>query len=195
MVRLVNAYPYEITLIALGPLTNIALAMKMDTSFSSKLQYLIWMGDTTGKISGANYAPYFDPAANNIVFSTSDVPVILLDWNLVSLQVPTDVAWRTNVLGKLNSAQVKFLNKIENESITTFREWIVPSAKCMAVATHPSLVTKATYVRIDATIDATLSNGAFIVDFNNATGKPQNCILVQSMNVEGFKSDLLKYFK
>ena len=41
--------PGEITLVALGPLTNIALAIRLDPAFGSKLKDVIIMG---GSIEG-----------------------------------------------------------------------------------------------------------------------------------------------
>ena len=49
LIRLANERPGEITLVAVGPLTNIALAMKLDPDFSKKLKELIIMG---GNIEG-----------------------------------------------------------------------------------------------------------------------------------------------
>ena len=37
----------EITLVAMGPLTNLALAYRLDDSFSSKLHKLVIMGGNT----------------------------------------------------------------------------------------------------------------------------------------------------
>ena len=49
LIRMANERPGEITLVAVGPLTNIALAMKLDPDFSKKLKELIIMG---GNIEG-----------------------------------------------------------------------------------------------------------------------------------------------
>ena len=49
LILMANERPGEITLVAVGPLTNIALAMKLDPDFSKKLKELIIMG---GNIEG-----------------------------------------------------------------------------------------------------------------------------------------------
>lgn len=44
MIRLVNQFPNELTLVALGPLTNIALAIRLDPTFPQKIKHLTVMG-------------------------------------------------------------------------------------------------------------------------------------------------------
>ncbi len=49
LIRMAYERPGEITLVAIGPLTNLALATKMDPEFSTKLKELVIMG---GNIEG-----------------------------------------------------------------------------------------------------------------------------------------------
>ena len=44
MISEVNKYPNEITLIAIGPLTNIAKAIERDKTFSTKVKRIVYMG-------------------------------------------------------------------------------------------------------------------------------------------------------
>lgn len=67
--------PDEITLVALGPLTNIALAIRLYPSFLDKLQQLIILGGSTEGLGmgkpGIEFNFLADPAANFIVFNSS----------------------------------------------------------------------------------------------------------------------------
>jgi inosine-uridine nucleoside N-ribohydrolase len=47
MIRLCRQYPGEVTLIALGPLTNVALACKLDEGFAGSVKAMVIMGGTT----------------------------------------------------------------------------------------------------------------------------------------------------
>lgn len=71
IIQLVKASPHEITLVPVGPLTNIALAVQKDPSIVPLVKEVILMG---GSISGGNVNAaaeaniYNDPEAAQIVF-------------------------------------------------------------------------------------------------------------------------------
>lgn len=84
MVRAVRSHPGEVTIIALGALTNISLAMKMDTTFSKNVGRIVVMGGAihvSGNISPvAEFNIANDPHAADQVFSSSaDITLIPLD--------------------------------------------------------------------------------------------------------------------
>jgi purine nucleosidase len=72
IIDLVHKYPNEITIIPIGPLTNIALAVRKDPSIVPLVKDVVLMG---GSISGGNvngaaeYNIYQDPEAASIVFN------------------------------------------------------------------------------------------------------------------------------
>ncbi len=72
IIDLVHKYPNEITLIPIGPLTNIAMAVRKDPSIVPLVKGVVIMG---GSISGGNvngaaeYNIYQDPEAASIVFN------------------------------------------------------------------------------------------------------------------------------
>ena len=47
MIRLCKQYPSEVTLVAVGPLTNVALACKLDEGFAGSVKEMVIMGGTT----------------------------------------------------------------------------------------------------------------------------------------------------
>ena len=72
IIELVHRYPHEITLIPVGPLTNIALAVSKDPSMVSLVKDIVIMGGsiTGGNVNGAAEANiYNDPEAAAIVFN------------------------------------------------------------------------------------------------------------------------------
>jgi purine nucleosidase len=72
IIDLVHKYPHELVLIPIGPLTNIALAVRKDPSIAALVKGVVLMG---GSISGGNvngaaeYNIYQDPEAASIVFN------------------------------------------------------------------------------------------------------------------------------
>jgi inosine-uridine nucleoside N-ribohydrolase len=72
IIELIHKYPHEITLIPVGPLTNIALAVSKDPSIAFLVKDIVIMGGsiTGGNVNGAAEANiYNDPEAAQIVFN------------------------------------------------------------------------------------------------------------------------------
>jgi inosine-uridine nucleoside N-ribohydrolase len=72
IIELIHKYPHEITLIPVGPLTNIALAVSKDPSIAELTKNIVIMGGsiTGGNVNGAAEANiYNDPEAAQIVFN------------------------------------------------------------------------------------------------------------------------------
>ena len=78
--KIVHKYPHEVTLITLGPLTNIATALSSDPELAGMVRGLTMMG---GSLSGGNITPaaefniYVDPEAARIVFQ-SGIPITMV---------------------------------------------------------------------------------------------------------------------
>lgn len=71
IIEMVHKYPHELTLIPVGPLTNIALAVSKDPSIVPLVKDIVIMGGsiTGGNVDGAAEANiYNDPEAASIVF-------------------------------------------------------------------------------------------------------------------------------
>jgi inosine-uridine nucleoside N-ribohydrolase len=78
--RIVLEHPGEVTLIGLGPLTNLALALRSEPGLAKAIKSIVLMG---GSLSGGNVTPaaefnfYVDPEAASIVFN-SGVPITMV---------------------------------------------------------------------------------------------------------------------
>jgi inosine-uridine nucleoside N-ribohydrolase len=78
--QIVRKYPGEVTLIPVGPLTNIATALNTDSELAGMVKSIVMMG---GSLSGGNITPaaefnvYVDPEAARIVFQ-SGIPITMV---------------------------------------------------------------------------------------------------------------------
>jgi purine nucleosidase len=118
IIEMVHKYPHEITLIPVGPLTNIALAVSKDPSISGLVKDIVIMGGsiTGGNVNGAAEANiYNDPEAAQIVFNAG--------WMVT--MVGSDVGERTLItrkyLAELQSShgpQSDFIAKIADFYLT-----------------------------------------------------------------------------
>ena len=90
--EVVRKYPGEITLITIGPLTNIATALNADPTLGSQIKGLVMMG---GSLSGGNITPaaefniYVDPEAARIVFQ-SGIPITMVGLDVTRKTSLTD---------------------------------------------------------------------------------------------------------
>lgn len=81
--RIVGQSPGEVSIVAIGPLTNLALALRADSQLASQIRSITIMG---GSLSGGNITPaaefnsYVDPEAAEIVYrSGARITMIGLD--------------------------------------------------------------------------------------------------------------------
>src|ERR1700734_4541939 len=82
--HIVREDPHEITIVAIGPLTNIALALRADPELAAMIPAIVIMG---GSLSGGNMTPaaefnfYVDPEAARIVFDAG-IPLTMVGLNV-----------------------------------------------------------------------------------------------------------------
>ena len=89
LVGTVMQNPGQVTILALGPLTNIAMAMRMDVNFARSVKQLVIMGGAIASLpdGGGNHTPnaefnfYVDPEAAQIVLR-SGIPIVLSPMNV-----------------------------------------------------------------------------------------------------------------
>ena len=118
IIEMIHKYPHAITLIPVGPLTNIALAVSKDPSIAGLVKDIVIMGGsiTGGNVNGAAEANiYNDPEAAQIVFNAG--------WMVT--MVGSDVGERTLItrkyLAQLQSShgpQSDFIAKIADFYLT-----------------------------------------------------------------------------
>ena len=100
--RIVRAHPGEITIVAVGPLTNIATLLRSDPEVVGMIPQIVIMG---GSLSGGNITPaaefnlYVDPEAARVVFD-SGIPL-----TMVGLDVTEKVLLREEHIRMLERAQ------------------------------------------------------------------------------------------
>jgi purine nucleosidase/pyrimidine-specific ribonucleoside hydrolase len=83
--ELSRAYAGELTVIATGPLTNVAAALILDPAFAQRVASLVFMGGavaTQGNVTSvAEFNAYVDPEAVQVVISSG------IDYTMVGLDV------------------------------------------------------------------------------------------------------------
>jgi len=109
--KLASQHPNELTLIAVGPLTNVALALHRDLEGMKKLKEVVIMGGAV-RVKG-NVTPYaefnifVDPLAARMVFK-SGLPITL---------VPLDVTHQVCLTSRVMEERVKPLNNLFSQFV------------------------------------------------------------------------------
>jgi len=147
--KVARQYPDEMTLIAIGPLTNLALAIQKDPEGMRKLKEIVIMGGavrTGGNITPhAEFNIFSDPLAVKIVLE-SGLPILLVPLD-VTHQVSLTPQWTDQKVIPINNSFSKFaieateydctLHQFRNKELIHLHD---PLA--VGVVIHPDLVKK-----------------------------------------------------
>ncbi|KAK0097792.1 hypothetical protein PV326_013734 [Microctonus aethiopoides] len=196
LVNLAKNYPKELNILALGPLTNIALAISLDANFVHNVKKFYIMG---GSVTGlGNYSPGVeynfacDPVSNFIVLQSMIKPSMLYPWETV-VQSNISKKWRMDKLGSIDSKIIRFLNKAEDISLSAVSTWRPADAMAAAAMMWPKLINKSEVLNVMAVMDGE-AKGSLLVDYYNVTGKLKNVEIVQNLNIEAFQDKILHHF-
>jgi len=136
-------------IVCFAPLTNIALAMKVDPNFANRIEGFYAMGGNSDAIGNATISAEFnflaDPEAAHVVLAKTPKPIVLVPWEICGFDLQISMTWRKEVFGKIDSDKIRFLNKIEEPwySGELYKEhWIACDQIIMAVFLDDSCVVK-----------------------------------------------------
>ncbi|NUR23390.1 nucleoside hydrolase [Frateuria sp.] len=193
LVRLTRQRPGELTLVALAPLTNLALALRLDPALPTRIRRLVVMGGAvtgqgnTGRIP-AEFNIGFDPESAHVVFEAFK-DFDLVDWELTLRHAFDDDEFDGWLAAGDKRAQ--FYGGICQVARRTNRERgrrgvIVADALAMAVAIDPAVVVRSERRAVAVELDGRLTRGATVVDWANRLGRPANANIVLQLDRERF---------
>lgn len=148
LIRMVHAHPHQVTIVAAGPLTNLALAIRLDPEFAATARQLVFMGaliDTnmqtvTGNADFASdFNMIFDPEAAHIVL-TADWPKIVSVGN-----VSNDVMMTRKLMARITAMPSAFTRYLAH-NFAPLPMWDEMTA---AIAVDPTLVTRSVTAYLD----------------------------------------------
>jgi purine nucleosidase len=188
LIERVLAEPNEISIFPIGPLTNIAMAIRKEPRFARAVKELVIMGGAIlehgNSTPQAEFNIYVDPHAAHIVFH-SGIPITL---------IPLDVTHKCLLLQphveqlmKISSPISRFIrDAIEIYLKYSFELGYAGSALhdplTLATIIAPELLTLKEYY-VDVDISGGVSMGKTFADILNVTKQPAN--MKVAMNVRG----------
>ncbi|HZP04280.1 MAG TPA: nucleoside hydrolase [Terracidiphilus sp.] len=154
LVRQVRAHPHEVTIYAAGPMTNIALAISIDSEFASLTKGIVLMGGSLNpETDDPEFATsprhefnfWFDPEAAHIVLRAAwpRIDVTTVD---VSIKAPFTQAMLDEI-AKSQSPAARYIAAWSQDRYYMWDEF----AACAWL--DPSLVTKEKVVYMDVDLD------------------------------------------
>ena len=191
LIRTLMASDGDITLVPVGPLTNIAAAMRLEPAILPKIRQIVLMGGAYGlgnTTPAAEFNLYADPEAAHIVFS-SGVPLVMMGLDLTNQTVCTmDIIERMEALGnragKLFGEIMRFTFKTQQE-VNGLAAGPVHDVTCVALLAAPELFTlKPAQVEIDLSHGPCY--GRTVCDFVLRHGGKVNCQVGITLDREKF---------
>lgn len=162
-------HPKQVTLVALGPLTNIALAIKTYQGLSENFESIFMMGGNYHAIGNtsrcAEFNFYVDPEAANIVLHGAKCPLAILPWETCmdnNLDIPMD--WRLNVVGVADNKFVQFLNTVETKLYTNFNMWQVCDALVATALVFPGCIKETQDWHATVELGGNFTRGQMVLD-------------------------------
>ncbi len=172
IIQLIHKYPHQITLVPVGPETNIALAVSKDPSIVPLVKDVVVMGGSIvgGNVDAAAEANIFgDPEAASIVFNAGwPITMVGLGVGNETLVKPDLIAKLAQTHGPENDFVVGVLKFLENLS-ERFGDKGVAMYDPLAVgaAIDPSLI-KTKPMRVDIELRGEFTRGETVANRRNA---------------------------
>ena len=186
----VGGSPEPVTLVPVGPLTNVALFLREHPELKERIARISLMGGSIGlgnTTPAAEFNVYVDPEAAREVFE-SGLPITMsgLDVTHQAGAGPTQRE-RLRSLGRVGLVAAELLEffAATYEGVFGFDAPPLHDPVAVAAVLEPALL-KTRTMRVDVECESELTRGESICDFYGVTGKPPNVEVGVELDREGF---------
>lgn len=201
IIDIVNANPGEITILTIGPVTNLALALLKEPSLRKKIKNVVAMAGTI------HYPGNATPSSEYNVFCDPEAFDILLRSGIDLTIVPLDVTYKclfTKVhIERLSGAREDIRTFIDR-STAFYMEFhaeyqgiegcAINDPLAAAILVKPELVTFRDYY-VDIELHGEFTTAKISADHFSATGNPPNAKVAMEVDVEGFMDFFIERVK
>lgn len=191
---IVTLFPNNVSLICVGPLTTLALSLKLFDNLASKIKD-VWLmgGNCTGvgnTTCSAEFNFYTDPEAAYIVLESLKCPIFILPWETCLVpKIPLN--WRFTALGT-STPELKLLAEAEKivYSMHDSKNWIPCDTFLAFCYMNPEKhITKFCSHHASVELHGSLTRGQVVLD-HNKKNKP-NVTIIEDIHTELFKQEML----
>jgi purine nucleosidase len=194
IVETLRESPGEVTLVCIGPLTNIALALRREPALNSLADEIWVMGGAIGTLGNDTPAAEFnfwvDPDAATVVMNECDVT--LVDWGLCV----RDGTFDAETLAHLDAGETPyadFFTEITKQARELSRErtgepaTAQPDLLTAACVCHPELVTDADTIFVDVDEREGMTRGYSLADEHAITDGEPRTRVVRAVDTDLFE--------
>ncbi|XP_028259284.1 inosine-uridine preferring nucleoside hydrolase [Parambassis ranga] len=207
MIRLVSENQEQVSLVALGPLTNLALAVRLDPHFPKKLRDLYIMG---GNMEGkGNMTPcaefnfVMDPESAYIVLEEYLCPTYIASWEY---SCRNSLTWEFfEELVNQDAAAARFMKMITSKCWAYSKEAMVNKrdvyfgpgfvsydAYAMAACVDGSLVTESIKCPVRVELQGSIARGMMVLDQTNQLKKSHSVFVLTKCDAAKFSQLLME---
>ena len=181
-----------VTLCPIGPLTNIALALKLEPKIAPRIKQIVLMGGgyfAQGNITpSAEFNIFADPEAAKIVFSCG-APIIMMPLD-VTHQILTTKARVEKIQAVGNTASLALAKMLSFYSRYNSKKYGNDGAPLhdpttIAWLLKPELF-NGKHCNVEIETESKITRGATVIDWWEVTGRPKNAYVVNEVNSDGF---------
>jgi purine nucleosidase len=193
LVRLANERPGELTLVALGPLTNLALACRLDPGFPAKIKQFVFMGGTMSGFGNtrnvtAEFNAFCDPEAGLITLEAF-AEATMLCWE-TTIQHP--FSWEQyDRLAAIDTPAGRFFRDSTHATAAYIRQfpqvrgYLLPDPLAMAIALNPALIQGCEHAYVTMEVQGTHTRGQTVIDRLGVLGRAPNTYVVTDLDTGG----------
>jgi len=190
LARRLRQAPAPVTLVPIGPLTNVALLVAEHPEAAERIERIVLMGGAIGLgnvTPAAEFNVWVDPeAAARVLHSGLDVTIVGLDVTHKAL-LGADRVERLRASGRTGTMVAELHAFYSAFHLRVYGDPATPVHDAMAVAhvIRPGLVTtEHRNVEIDCASE--LCRGRTVVDLLHKTGRPPNAHVATDVDADGF---------
>jgi len=193
LIRLAAENAGELRIVAIGPLTNIALAAAKDRDFVRNVKSLYIMGGSNngrGNITAAGeFNFYVDPEAAKAVFAAG-FTIVVIPWDRLTLRDAVFGARRLERIAAIGTPLADFFTTIVGATLDFDRSVGIdgsthPDSLTAAVLLHPELVTESASYHVDVEAGSELTRGYSAMSWG-VHGLESNATVIESVDSDAF---------
>jgi len=196
----------KVTLITLGPLTNVLVAHTMIPEFQKNLKRLVIMGgtqDARGNCSlTAEFNVFSDPEAAHVILKSFTCPITMVTWDLClasylswewyQQKVLASNSLKANFIGRLFAAR----NEWKKTLPTVFTGFMACDLLAVACVVDPEIILEKSSYYATVELNGLNTRGQLVVDWRQFLDMPRKVELITKIDLQRlatlYESSLLR---